>query len=396
MGRRLAAIDGLRGLAIVMLVFALVALVYAPQAGTPLSSGDEFTYIRQGELIAERPCYWAAAYLHTPGRVWLPTILSLPVNALLAGRSPAGWRAVNILIHLGNAALVGLVVLAMSRRRLSALLAACLFAAWPAGWQGVTWIAGRVDSLMTTALLLSLWCWVRWRGGWRPGYGLAMLCFAITLLSKEAGIGVAGVLLAYEWLLSPRPVRWRYLLPFGAVLLVVEVLLVLHLGTTSPQVHHTPLSAAATLWRCWAQTWGVVQPWGLLAVAACALVIATAGKRVALWAVCASVSMLVLSACASMAAMRGASWHLYAASVFPCMALGIGVRSRAGLAVAGLLVAVGIAQVHQSVSQTITDRAAWQPVQAATFAKMDTIPITAPGDLHLVAIRITLDRGLCP
>jgi hypothetical protein len=100
------------------------------------------------------------------------TSLTFHLNALIAGKKPAGYRAVNILIHLG----AGLVLCALLRRVLAAGrgvtgqtgdAAATAFAVsllWllhPMQTESVTYVSQRAESLMGLLFLVTVYCAVR-------------------------------------------------------------------------------------------------------------------------------------------------------------------------------------------------------------------------------------------
>ena len=152
-------------------------------------------------LIFERTYWWpkVADGLYRP-----ITTLSLLFNyALLGGgRNPAGYHAVNFLLHAGNVCLA----YALARRVLgdarAAFLAAALWAVHPIGVEAVANIAGRADLLAAMCVLGGLLLYARLDGlaGWRARAAVAGL-FAITaagVFSKENAAVLLGLMALWD------------------------------------------------------------------------------------------------------------------------------------------------------------------------------------------------------
>ncbi|MCX5661201.1 MAG: tetratricopeptide repeat protein [Planctomycetota bacterium] len=135
----------------------------------------------------------------------------------LWGLNPAGYHAVNILLHALNAFLFWLV---LRRLRLpGSLAAAILFAVHPIEVESVAWITERKNTLSLALALGAVLAYLRFddlaageadgglpatpdappparRWGWYP---LSLLLFTGALLSKTVTATVAGVLLVLIW-----------------------------------------------------------------------------------------------------------------------------------------------------------------------------------------------------
>ena len=157
-------------------------------------------------LIFERTYWWpkVADGLYRP-----ITTLSLLFNyALLGGgRNPAGYHAVNFLLHAGNVCLA----YALARRVLgdarAAFLAAALWAVHPIGVEAVANIAGRADLLAAMCVLGGLLLYARLDGlaGWRARAAVAGL-FAIAaagVFSKENAAVLLGLMALWDLCRAP-------------------------------------------------------------------------------------------------------------------------------------------------------------------------------------------------
>src|SRR5690606_39816287 len=161
--------------------------------------------------------------------------LSLALNAELA---PAPWsyRAFNLAVHLGNAALVALLmarllpVLAPAHPRppLAALATALLFALHPATTEAVSYVSGRSISLMALPYLgaLALIAGAP-RDGRRADLAAALL-FALALAVRETAVtlpAAAALVLRFKGE-SFRGIVWRlrwHLIVLGLALLAAAL-----------------------------------------------------------------------------------------------------------------------------------------------------------------------------
>jgi tetratricopeptide (TPR) repeat protein len=80
------------------------------------------------------------------------------------GQDPAGYHAVNLLLHWANAVLAFALVREVTRRSWPALIAAAVFAAHPLTVESVTNVVGRADLLAGMSTLGGLWLYLRFLG----------------------------------------------------------------------------------------------------------------------------------------------------------------------------------------------------------------------------------------
>lgn len=144
---------------------------------------------------------------------------------------PFGWHLSNLLIHLGNAALVGLIARVLAADALRAVLAAGLFALFPLAPEVSIWLSGRYDALALTGMLVAVYGHLR-ALGWDRWRLLSLAGFAFGLAAKESAMTTPGLLLIASFLLgadgySPWPrlrralaACWPALLLFACYLLL--------------------------------------------------------------------------------------------------------------------------------------------------------------------------------
>ena len=225
-------------------LLAAAALAYANAVGTGFQF-DDFNIIVDNPAVHSLAAWWAGM----PGiRPLLK--LSYTLN-WLADPGPAGFHAVNILLHLVNVALVWRLTTHLPlpagwergpERTRVRILATLLFALHPIQTETVTYVSGRSMSLMAAFGLAGLICWLEaparaWTRLWR---GLALLLFAAAVASKEVALALPLTLfLLHSHDGKSQQSSLRPLLAVGALLAGLLVLLWLfgygYLLTTPPR-----------------------------------------------------------------------------------------------------------------------------------------------------------------
>lgn len=83
-----------------------------------------------------------------------------------------------------------------------AFFSALTFGLYPLHPEAVSWITGRVDTVVTTFIVISLWCYMQWRDSKKLLWcASAILSMILALLSKEMAITLPAAFIAYELLL---------------------------------------------------------------------------------------------------------------------------------------------------------------------------------------------------
>jgi hypothetical protein len=149
--------------------------------------------------------------------------LSLEGMYLAFGRDPTGYHVVSLLVHLGNTLLVWLIAFRLLRSRLSAHIAALIFALHPAYVVAVAWASGIGSPLAALLALLALLCFMKAtdsdppQRGWYVGSVVAYA--AATLVHQEVIPWVAAFVAFYFLFRVARPTQafapssWAILLP---------------------------------------------------------------------------------------------------------------------------------------------------------------------------------------
>ena len=195
-------------------------------------AGDDFVHLT-----------WLSQAVHNPELIWRnfhsswldgtttrfyrPLISVFMVSDyLLWGVNGLGFRLTNLICHLASSLFLFLIVAELGRQpgqtsapgipgRLTwALLAAALFALYPLHAEAVSWITGRVDSVVTVFCLASILSYMRWRTSGRlPWLIAAFSAMVLALLSKEMAVTLPAVFLSYDLLLGRSRARAEHFLP---------------------------------------------------------------------------------------------------------------------------------------------------------------------------------------
>ena len=152
-------------------------------------------------LILQHTYWWpnGEAGLYRPF-----TTLSYLFNYAVLGNGevPAGYHAINFLLHLGNVFLVYALVRRLLRNFWPAFFAAALWAVHPVLTESVTNMIGRADLLSALAVLSGFLMYLKSTesAGWRSPAWLAGLLAvtAVGVFSKESAVVIVGVIVLYE------------------------------------------------------------------------------------------------------------------------------------------------------------------------------------------------------
>jgi protein O-mannosyl-transferase len=241
-------------------VFALLAILIGTiGAFSPalfnFFAGDDFVHLTWlPQAVAQPELIWRnfhSSWLDgTTTRFYRPLISVFMVSDyLLYGLNGLGFHLTNLAFHVASSLLIYLIVfrLALSQTtrnseasREWALLSSAMFALYPLHPEAVSWITGRVDTIVTTFCLANFWAYLRWRDtrNWL-WLGLSVVFLGLGLLSKEMAITMPALLFAWELLPDSRrvPIKHRVIaafkcsLPFWGLLVVYFMVRRAALGT---------------------------------------------------------------------------------------------------------------------------------------------------------------------
>jgi len=162
---------------------------------------DDMNFLRNAGYRGLMPSNLAWMWTNLDG-LYIPlTWMSLGLDYVVWGMWAPGYHLTSVALHALNAVLFYYVVLALlpGRRELSAVVGALFFAVHPLRVESVAWITERRDVLSGAFFLLSMLAYLRYvDGGGRRPYAASIVCFALSLLSKPAGMAMPFLLLALD------------------------------------------------------------------------------------------------------------------------------------------------------------------------------------------------------
>ena len=195
----------------------------------------EFVELDDPLLILENPAVQSVSWAHVKTifttydpELYIPlTFLSYQFDIAIGGLHPFLIHLHNLLHHILNAGLFGLLCYQLIKNRMLSLFAALLFLVHPLHVEAVIWASGRKDVLSTTFFLLSLILYIRYtRSADRRTYFGSLLSFLLGLLSKVTVISLPIILFLIDWL-EGRRMTLRTLLekiPFFALSLLFGII----------------------------------------------------------------------------------------------------------------------------------------------------------------------------
>ena len=202
----------------------LVAVSYFPA----LSGG----FVWDDVIFAEEPVihspsglrsiWFSPADIKNEGHYWPLVYTSFWLEHKLWGLQPAGYHAVNILLHLLNCLLLWRLLARLAVP--GAVVIAALFAVHPLHVESVAWIIERKDVLSALFYLGAVLAWIRFTEAPRPGpYALALVLFTAGLLSKSVVVTLPAALLIWHWWQRGRVTRSELLRVAPLVVVAVAI-----------------------------------------------------------------------------------------------------------------------------------------------------------------------------
>ena len=200
------------------------------------------------------------------------TVLSLALDRALFGTNPAGYHAVNLLVHLVNVILLYALLGRFGADRATAAGAAALFALHPLVVEPVCWVIGRKDLLSTALVLGALLVAAGPRGEAGPSsvrrWALVDGLVVAAMLAKPSALTAPALVWIVVRCLRPAESRRRLAVAVAPLVLAGAAIVltgVPGLETQGAVVARTRAEVAFDVLRAWAlQLRHVVWPRGLL------------------------------------------------------------------------------------------------------------------------------------
>ena len=252
----------------VLICFALVVVtlvLYWPVRHHGFINYDDPLYVSRNTLVKQGLTWhglvWAFGTMALDN--WFPmTLLSHMLDCELFGVNAGAHHLVNVAFHVVNAVVLYLVLLQLTGARWRSAAVAALFAWHPLQVGSVAWISERKNLLSTLFWLLTIGAYARYAEATRRGSGgqarpyvLALVCFALGLMSKPMLVTVPFTLLLLDFwplrrfepaTLASRPTSvWRLVrekLPFFALAVAFSALTIWAQERSLVMARKVPLS----------------------------------------------------------------------------------------------------------------------------------------------------------
>jgi tetratricopeptide (TPR) repeat protein len=201
-----------------------VFVVFGRTLQYPFVNFDDGLYVYENPQVKQGLTLSGIVWMfsHEACRFYHPlTMTSLMLDSQVHGLNAGGYHLTNVLLHATNAILLFLVLRRMmglcSDKRVKATatqagtlwtsaFVAAVFAVHPLHVESVAWVAERKDVLSGLFFMLTLWAYTRYveqskvqSPKFRGFYGLALLLFALGLMSKPMLVTVPFVLLLLDY-----------------------------------------------------------------------------------------------------------------------------------------------------------------------------------------------------
>lgn len=213
-------------------VLAAIAITFAVHAPTLryFFNGDDFVVLGNIEYAGTQQYLRDTFFMRDVVPNWRPlTAVVYAVEWQLFGLNAAGWRAVNLTVHLASVAVLYALIARVTQRQAIGAIAALVFGVSGAHFDTVTYITALPHVLATFFVLSSLLAIVSYAqdGERNPGaFWLSFALFVLAFLSNEGAFVYAPVIVAAYVLYSR---RWR-------------------MSPLRAPVHAAPFAALATGW----------------------------------------------------------------------------------------------------------------------------------------------------
>lgn len=184
----------------------LIGWLYGPVLGFDYVWDDRALFVNSAGLRQLDGLWQAVAQPILPGTTYFrpAVLLSFAAEFLTFGVSPALSHSINLLLHIANTALVGLLAFLMFSaqasqqvRLIRASVAMLLYGLHPALIEPTTWVAGRFDLMVTFFVLAGILAAHTLNGALR--IVVVCLLFFLAALSKEMAATFPALLLLWLW-----------------------------------------------------------------------------------------------------------------------------------------------------------------------------------------------------
>ena len=232
-----------------LLIISLGLLIYTNSLNNSFHYDDIHSIVDNPNIrhLENIPLFFTSPEMFSafPGAaMYRPLLLTTyALNYAIHGTHVIGYRLINLAIHIATAYLVYRCVTLLVADSTLGLIASLFFLVHPLSTESVNFISSRSESLAVFFYLSSFWCYEYSRRrataslASRPLlYALSLITYIASLLTKEIGITLPGILLLRDLLM--RRFSLKAYIPFGIVSLLYFYL---SLGLIKPPLVDEPL-----------------------------------------------------------------------------------------------------------------------------------------------------------
>jgi cytochrome c-type biogenesis protein CcmH/NrfG len=160
-------------------------------------------------------------------------LLWLFTNYRLFGLHTFWWHLTTLMMHLSSTILVYVLALRLMDDHWTAGFAGLVFALHPAHIEGVVWISGATEPLLTVFFVGALLGYIEYQERRAKRWlAASLILFALALLQKETAVIFPLFAVAYDWLFGRRKLAEVPFLALTAVYLIARSLTLGGLGRT--------------------------------------------------------------------------------------------------------------------------------------------------------------------
>src|SRR5271156_5665968 len=196
--------SAVRAAVLCLVLAAMTFAVFGQTLRHEFVNYDDDDYVYDDPVVARgltfKGVIWAFTQSHAAN--WHPlTWLSHMLDCQFYGLNPGGHHLTNVLLHTATVILLFLVLRQMTGFFWRSAFVAAVFAIHPLRVESVAWVAERKDVLSGLFFMLTIGAYVRYaRRPWPAArYGLALLLFALGLMSKPMLVTLPVVLLLLDY-----------------------------------------------------------------------------------------------------------------------------------------------------------------------------------------------------
>jgi len=231
-------------------LIAAILVAYAPLRKAQFVNYDDDKLVYQNPKITSlSPAAVKKIFTEDHVGLYHPLVLlSYALEYRFFKLDPAPYHLTNLVLHLLNAGLVFWMILVLSGQPLAAFVTALLFGIHPLHVESVAWVTERKDTLYAFFFLAATVAYLlhRQKRSFFQ-YGLSVVLFICSLLSKPMAVTLPFVLIACDYLTEQKVTKHDLIqkIPFFAIT-GLFCLLTVYIHYHSPEVTSRP---PFTLWQ---------------------------------------------------------------------------------------------------------------------------------------------------